>query len=89
MRKAHPPSAKSDSAGRYSATEQQDVPEYRHGSHRHGKAGRESGDSGRKPWRGPPESREGHYGYRRDEGARGRMVDGDTAKKAKESREDE
>lgn len=89
MKKAHPPENKSDSAGRYSATEQQDVPEFRHGSHRHGTAGRKSADSGRKPWKGPPQSREGHYGYRRDEGAHGRVVDGDTAKKAEESRDDE
>jgi hypothetical protein len=83
MTKANPPDSKSDSAGRYSGTEQQDVPEYRHGSHRHGKAGRESGDSSRKPWHGPPESREGHYGYRHDEGAHGRPVDGDAAESDK------
>ncbi len=76
-----PPRKKDDSAGRYSGSDQQNVPEYGHGNHKQGRAGEGTTDQARKPWRGPPHRREGEYGYRRDEGAHGRKVDGDSPSK--------
>jgi hypothetical protein len=64
------------SAGRYSASDQQDVPDYRHGDHKQGRAGEGKSEQARRPWRGRPYDREGQYGYRRDGGADGRKVDG-------------
>jgi hypothetical protein len=64
------------SAGRYSASDQQDVPDYRHGDHKQGRAGEGEAEQACRPWRGRPYDREGQYGYRRDLGPDGRKVDG-------------
>ncbi|SJZ83665.1 hypothetical protein SAMN02745126_02498 [Enhydrobacter aerosaccus] len=76
-----PPRKKEEAAGRYSGTDQQSVPEYGHGNHKQGQAAAEAPDQEGKPWQGPPHRREGEYGYRRDEGAHGREVDGDIPRK--------
>ncbi len=71
-----------ESSGRYSATDQQEVPEYAHGDHKQGTAAPEAPGKAGKPWHGQTdqrEGREGQYGFRRDEGAQGAKVDGDTA----------
>jgi hypothetical protein len=64
------------SAGRYSASDQQDVPDYRHGNHQQGRAGQGEPEQACRPWRGRPYDRQGQYGYRRDQGSDGRKVDG-------------
>jgi hypothetical protein len=69
---------KDASAGRYSGSDQQDVPDYGHADHKQGRAGKAHPEQARRPWHGPPHDREGQYGYRRDQGAHGRKVDGES-----------
>jgi hypothetical protein len=76
-----PPRDKGASAGRYSGSDQQDIPDYGHADHKQGRAGREHPEQARRPWRGRPHDREGQYGYRRDAGAHGQKVDGDASPK--------
>jgi hypothetical protein len=74
-----PPHDKNASAGRYSGSDQQDVPDYGHAGHKQGRAGKAHPEQARRPWQGRPQDREGQYGYRRDQGAHGRKVDGESA----------
>ena len=83
-----PPRDKSASAGRYSGSDQQDVPDYGHADHKQGRAGKRHREQARRPWRGRPHEREGQYGYRRDEGAHGPKVDGDSSPKPQGEDED-
>jgi hypothetical protein len=71
-----PPCDRDSSVGRYSGSDQQHVPDYGHAGHKQGRAGKEHPEPMRRPWRGRPHDREGQYGYRHDEGAHGRKVDG-------------
>jgi len=70
---------KDASAGRYSGSDQQDVPDYGHADHKQGRAGKAHPEQARRPWHGPPHEREGQYGYRHDQGAHGRKVDGESS----------
>lgn len=76
-----PPQKKEESAGRYSATDQQGVPDYGHSNHEQGEAGKGASKQEAKPWRGRPHQGEGKYGYRRDEGGSDNQVDGDIPRK--------
>lgn len=66
------------SAGRYSGSDQQNVPDYGYADHEQSQAGKGHADQARRPWQDRPKDREGQYGYRRDEGAHGRKVDGES-----------
>lgn len=80
---AAPPRRKSDAAGRYSGSDQQNVPDFGHADHEQGTAAGKTSRPEGKPWRGPPHQAEGQYGYRRDEGTHSIQVDGDVPRAPK------
>ncbi len=61
------------SSGRYSASDQAEMPDQAEAER-----GKSIAGQPREPWHGHPKPGEGDHGYRRDQGAGGKPVDGDT-----------